>query len=370
MLALLYVGVLGCDRVPVITDSVHPTVSGIPYYQDARRLIAIDPPLTDDSPIREVVQKLQTSESLWRLGVLEGSQDSVFGLVQDASVVRGMFYVLDARFNEVRVFDISGRFLERFGRPGRGPYEFIMPVAIASSPEGHVVVVDRAYRFNVFELQNEQHVPKVQIRTPFSPTDVCLIGERIFLLGWNRQNDKMIHEYTLDGDTVQSFGEAYNTEYWVAQLQLSRGVVGCDASSDTVILAFERIPLLYGFSSRGQIKWVRKIPDFRIGYAYQVMMPDGRRAVSSPAGVFDRIANVIPILQGCVALQVARRDSSGSAQRLEYTELLTYVIRARDGRGTYVGSAVPKINAVTESHFLTLKNDPYPQIELAAFTGS
>jgi hypothetical protein len=52
----------------------------------------------------------------------------------------GTLYVLEARENEVRVFDGSGAFLRTIGRRGQGPGEFERANGVALTPDGHLWV--------------------------------------------------------------------------------------------------------------------------------------------------------------------------------------------------------------------------------------
>ena len=79
-----------------------------------------------------------------------GTGDGQFGMVEDdgdpfgavAFAADGSFYVLDPGARQVLAFAADRTFLSRFGDPGRGPGQFVAPVAIAVDPAGNVAVSD------------------------------------------------------------------------------------------------------------------------------------------------------------------------------------------------------------------------------------
>lgn len=86
---------------------------------------------------------------LFAVGRAEGRDWETFARVaQVAFDPAGNLYVLDQGRGRVVVLDRQGGFVRQFGRPGRGPGEFIAPMQLAVAPDGAVVVADlgrRAY---------------------------------------------------------------------------------------------------------------------------------------------------------------------------------------------------------------------------------
>ena len=86
---------------------------------------------------------------LFSVGRAEGRETETFARVaQVAFDPSGNLYVLDQGRGRVVVFDREGAFVRQFGRPGRGPGEFIAPMQLVVAPDGVVIVSDlgrRAY---------------------------------------------------------------------------------------------------------------------------------------------------------------------------------------------------------------------------------
>jgi hypothetical protein len=72
-----------------------------------------------------------TVTEVLRIGVAEGAPEYQFGQITGVSVdADGQIYVMDSQAQEVRVYDQSGAFRSKIGRPGAGPGE-LSPAAAA-----------------------------------------------------------------------------------------------------------------------------------------------------------------------------------------------------------------------------------------------
>lgn len=119
----------------------------------------------DDPPGGPSVERIVSSEPAWepgsewrlvedlRIGRAEGSGPEVWGGVGALAVDgEGHLYVLDNLALEIREFDAGGAYVRTIGRPGRGPGELDLSVALFFSPLGNLWVHDaRNQRFTVFD---------------------------------------------------------------------------------------------------------------------------------------------------------------------------------------------------------------------------
>lgn len=84
---------------------------------------------------------------IFAVGRAEGRDWETFVRVAQVAFDRaGNLYVLDQGRGRVVVFDPQGGFVRQFGRPGRGPGEFLAPMQLTVMPDGAVVVADLARR--------------------------------------------------------------------------------------------------------------------------------------------------------------------------------------------------------------------------------
>ncbi|MGH7540066.1 MAG: 6-bladed beta-propeller [Gemmatimonadota bacterium] len=88
------------------------------------------------------------------LGDLAGPEEQIFGFVTDVGLgPSGELYVVDNYVQRVSVFDRRGRFVERWGRSGTGPGEFLAPFSIAVLDTAVAVYDSRLKRIGVFGLR-------------------------------------------------------------------------------------------------------------------------------------------------------------------------------------------------------------------------
>ena len=93
------------------------------------------------------------------LGVLTSPPEQVFGHIEAAQLLPAHhgIVVLDSRMNAVRVFSCEGAMLAAAGRPGGGPGEFRVPVAMDVDEHGRIHVLDMGTsRITRFELDGNR----------------------------------------------------------------------------------------------------------------------------------------------------------------------------------------------------------------------
>lgn len=77
------------------------------------------------------------------IGELDGPDELLFGWIRSIAVdADHNVYAFDDQAQEVRVFDSAGQYVETLGRRGEGPGEFSRAEAIATLPDGRLVVRD------------------------------------------------------------------------------------------------------------------------------------------------------------------------------------------------------------------------------------
>lgn len=95
---------------------------------------------------------------VYRIGVIEGESWEMLGHVSHVAFdAQGNLYVFDrtgGMFSELRVlvFDATGAFVREFGRSGRGPGEFHMPMNYAVWRDGTTIVSDMGHAaYQIFD---------------------------------------------------------------------------------------------------------------------------------------------------------------------------------------------------------------------------
>ncbi len=97
------------------------------------------------------------AEELWRVGGFGEEESDFFGYVSDVVCTpEGTTYLLDRQLGEIKAYDAEGNYLNKFGRAGEGPGEFLRPQTMLLLPDGSIGVLHgRPQRFERFSPEGE-----------------------------------------------------------------------------------------------------------------------------------------------------------------------------------------------------------------------
>jgi hypothetical protein len=288
---------------------------------------------------------------------------TVFGAVEDVDAhVPGRFAVLDSRYNEVRVFDSNGTFVESFGRPGRGPNEFLAPEALESYGADRFIVADRNAQVKLIERRAAGMQQRLTIQLPFTPEDLCVLANAIVVQGPTPGG--MLHLYSHDGRHLRSLGDGYRSRNPLVSNQLSDGRAACATEAGTIVAMLRYLPYVRGYGADGTLRWTSRLADFRTIGIEEGVEPDGQPYVVVGAGPseYDQVEVLRAFGEGLVIVQTARHTPQSDKERREHAELRTYVLSARTGKGVYVGNTLPRVLDVAGNRIYAATNDPFPQV--------
>ena len=300
-----------------------------------------------------------------RVGTMNGDPATVLGVVQDvASDASGNFAALDAQSQTVRIFSPTGRFMARVGKPGRGPGEFFVPVAVTYDRAGNLYVLDQAnQRVEVFAPASagSGHLRSFQI--DFGASDLCALGDRLYLLGF--RDGTLIHAYTFDGHPGASFGAAERSRDPYFSVSLARGLIECAQEAGMVIF----LPLLSanvrGWTLDGRLRWTSPIPN----YEPVVVRRSGRRVTYSrgPTGRHHMASSIARLDASSMLIQVGF-IGQGAHSAEEFTEVDSYRVFVADGRMRRVSSNTPRILQVRDGYAFGVRPDPFPAVTVFRFS--
>ncbi len=314
-----------------------------------------------DAELWEYAERLRHASEAFRVGVLEGPRELVFGMIEDVAVGDdGRIYLLDSRFNEVRVITRQGEVLQIFGRPGQGPGEFRGPRSLAVDASGRVYVGDISRQIHVFEPEPSGLQYRESLRTNVAPVDMCVLGNRLYVHGINLEENKIIHEYDLNGTHHSSFGAVYNSPNPLVNYQLSQGRIACSAADGMIVYVMGGGPGdVRGYTSTGDLKWLSLISDYQsIDY---VETATGDR-VTVPENGFHHLQYLTMGPTGNLVLQLAFVTRESREAKDEFASLHTFLFAPGSGRGMYVGDFLPTIMAAGGSSYIAVEHDPYPRM--------
>lgn len=288
----------------------------------------------------------------WRYLRTIGDNDA-FGSIDDIEVVNGnRVAVADAMNSRVMLFSAGGELLSHFGQKGRGPGEFFRMVAIGSTPDGTLLVLDQGnMRISVLRIQGDSlHLSK-EVRFTFPATGMCTIGPHVFLLGYHE--GRLVHEFALDGTIVRSFYSIESEDRFDIAL-IANGRIACSEQSRLVAVASRMREQLEMFSLDGRPVRSATIPDYvetiysRVGNSIRPETP--------PEGYAHETAS-LSWLDGTLIVQM-RRIPPSEGIALETRQL------SLDGGWAGAEPMWSRIGETYDRTIYTIENDPFPIVRV------
>lgn len=353
---------------------VHPVSSLIPGINDSHDLDSHDYDPRDLHDARELAQNLLSSTEILTLGVLDGKPHEMFGQISDIELdSSGNVYVLDGQYSEVRVFNSEGLFLYSVGSSGRGPGEFFMPQGMEVDSIGQVYVVDKTYRKTTFNQVGNSHELGETTALSVSPVGLCKRDGIFYIHGTSPgESSNAIVSYSLDGDSLGAFGTIYKSPSAAVRLTFGRGHIACSRYPGLIIYSPRWLPMIYGYSLEGDIRWIARISNFEpLEVIENKQGESGQSGVSMDffASKYDQVVGLVSLPEKHVIVQVASftpESVNGAGER--YAMLRSYIMLSQSGEAVYIGDSLPRIKAISDDHLYTTRTSPYPQISVRSYS--
>lgn len=275
----------------------------------------------------------------------------------------GSLLVLDDRMSRVEAYDSAGQWQGTIGRSGSGPGEFAVPRSIAVDNRGRLVVLDASLRRLTYwrKVGRGWEVDNIAA-SPVGAYTMCLMHEHLFLVALQRGH--LVHEVTMAGDTVRSFGDPFGPPPRILQEDLSQAAVACFHEPRVVVVASNALPQVRGYSALdGALKWQVTLPAF-----HPILVKLRGRGVqfTTQPGITNVIAALVEVSADVALLQVGTVSlDARSAQDVD--SVTTWLIDVNDG--TLLGRVrgIPLTIGHTNATLLTLANDSIPLVAAHPF---
>jgi len=366
---LLVIVLVACVPQAFGQETNHPNEALIPGFYDNPAILSKKTQNASSEALRSVRQdanRFTRATVVRTIGKREGTADEMLGQVEAVSVGPDgeTTYILDSVFNRIQIYGSSSNLVDTFGGAGRGPNEFRRPEGLIVFPDSMIVVLNEsATQFKMYRHTGRQleHVRTERHGRPMS--SMCGQDTTIVLKGMTPSPDssvsRMLHLYDRQGKPLNSFGQGYQSEDPVLNLQLSSGPVACGPNG-RIATAMAGTPMIYGFNAQGERKWVARIADYNAIAVTQ----KGTRTTFTKGEVSDVTRSISFLPSGNIAVQVERRTRSSSYEIRSYD---TYVLSGETGEGVYVDVDVSQIMSVREDVIYTYSEFPYPEVKVLRF---
>ena len=165
-------------------------------------------------------------------------EDYIIGNIQGAKLNDGQIYIIDNIIPNLLVVNKDGTLINKIGRSGRGPGEYINPTSIEIS-KGELILLDqsigRITRY-VYNLTNEEYVMDISGTHNFRMSDLCM-HESGDIWVYGLKDNNIIHRLSKDLQTVSySMGMEFDNSDRITLESAQNGVIEC--SSEFIFTGF------------------------------------------------------------------------------------------------------------------------------------
>jgi len=174
---------------------------------------------------KDFFQSGQTTDTI---GARSGPEGSIIGDVTAATIVDSSILVLDQEYGEVKRYSINGTYKGTFGRPGTGPGELATPRDFDVGPNGAVWVLDADRTVSVFNRTDTGYVSTKTFTITHHPQKIESCNGKVYIYGdspgtsASHSQVTTIHEYSVDGSHIRSFGPYYQSNQIILSRSLSK----------------------------------------------------------------------------------------------------------------------------------------------------
>lgn len=144
-------------------------------YDNDLQIISIDPQNEEKKTFSQIVDTICFIP-------LETKPDVLIGRISKMRIYGSKIYILDKSVEEcLFVFDITGTFLFKINKTGKGPGEFIKFSGFCVTEKDEIVVSDFSGKKILF-YNKEGIFIKEEVYTDFYPSDIAYLGEDVFAI--------------------------------------------------------------------------------------------------------------------------------------------------------------------------------------------
>lgn len=172
-----------------------------PIENDSLQIISIDPQDEEKKTLSQIADTIIFIP-------LETKPNALIGRISKMRIYGSKIYILDKSVGEcLFVFDITGTFLFKINKTGKGPGEFIKFSGFCVTEKDEIVVSDFSGKKILF-YNKEGIFIKEEVYTDFYPSDIAYLGEDVFAIT-SYQPSKRIIIMRRNGEIIRKAFDSY-----------------------------------------------------------------------------------------------------------------------------------------------------------------
>jgi len=329
----------------------------------ATKLLASETPQNLTSPsLSLTANRLKAARPIWRVGSVDGRPETQWGFVRDVTTdTTGRVYILDQMNAVIRVFSPRGEYLTSMLRDGDGPLEIRQPIGLEMLPGDSLLVYSTSSARIIAADRNGRIVQARSFRHPTPTLDMCWSGSSLFERTASVHKDGTVQRLAMNGTAELRFGALPQFADPAVRAQLGMGILECPPNGDWVVTATFDGPMIRAYDRAGDSIWTSEVAEFRQP-EISVVDVGGSAGVKRPGTKpSDQVLSLVAVSDDALVAQVARIGAPEviRGRRIWPIERIdSFLISADDGRGYYLGHALPHLIHAASSLLVGLISDP------------
>jgi hypothetical protein len=168
------------------------------------------------------------------------SDNIIFGQLSDiATDSNNNIYVMDSKDKAIYKFKEDGNIIEKIGRPGQGPGEFITPCSIYINSKDWLYVLDRNQEVEIFDA-NSKYVKTIKLLEMPTGNRRNIVSDNkdiLYVSGYYRNNNTILASYNNSGKIIKYYDLPiieYGTDIFNSRdiIMINQYLVGCTICYD------------------------------------------------------------------------------------------------------------------------------------------
>lgn len=208
-----------------------------------------------------------------------------------------------------------------------------------------LTLADDGKEVTLYKLEGSQRSQLHRFRVAVAGTAVCRLHNAIYILGASPRG--IVHEYSLAGQWIRSFGDALMRGGPVIAFALTRGGFLCDDATGLIIVAPFILNEIRAYTSTGELRWHTQLTDFH--QTLITLSGDDAFRMSWPPGGASEVSSIFLLSDSLVGISIQREVASDSL-----AQPVTRVIELTTGRERGRIDGLPMLMAWQESSHLAV----------------
>jgi len=325
--------------------------------------------------IEQFRDRIENRQHLTSIGNLSGIESEIFSDIFQVEITDSEVLIFERGNFRISRFDFQGNYISDIQATGRGPNEVQQILKMSVSNDTLYIMDGLDVKF-LGLTQPDSKIETLYKSKNTAIEDMCSLNEKFLLRYFSLpsssgpQDPAIFHLFNTESEEIEiSFGQPYKANSLNWSQILTEGSVICNEKTDTVINTKSILPYIVAHNSKGMIKWIAEVKDFKPIIHRQHNVPGGSLSFRWHEDSFIHTTFQLLNYEEFLIAQVITYESfmdNDKRSRDRELKIESYLIHNETGKSEFLGSNLPKILAINQNYLILEKEGEFPGIEVFA----